>query len=132
MRTSPSSRGSYGLATDVLTTRADDLLTRAGLSDVRDRLAGQLSGGMRKSSASAWPCCTNRNCSSWTSRAPAWTRSARWNWRLISEAAARGTAVVLTTTYLDEAERAGSVLVLERGRALLSGPLRTWCRRILA
>ena len=32
----------------MLTTRADDLLTRAGLSDVRDRLAGQLSGGMRK------------------------------------------------------------------------------------
>ena len=42
-------------------------------------------------------------------------------WRLISEAAAAGTAVVMTTTYLDEAERAGWVLVLDRGKALLSG-----------
>jgi ABC-2 type transport system ATP-binding protein len=42
-------------------------------------------------------------------------------WRLISEAAAAGTAVVMTTTYLDEAERAGWVLVLERGKDLLSG-----------
>ena len=59
---------------DVLTTRAGDLLTRAGLSDVRDRLAGS-SPEACASSASAWPYCTGANCSSWTGQAPAWTRS---------------------------------------------------------
>jgi ABC-2 type transport system ATP-binding protein len=42
-------------------------------------------------------------------------------WRLLAAAAAGGAAVVVATTYLDEAERAASVLVLDRGRALLSG-----------
>jgi ABC-2 type transport system ATP-binding protein len=43
-------------------------------------------------------------------------------WRLISEAAAGGAAVVMTTTYLDEAERAAQLLVLDHGRVLLQGP----------
>jgi ABC-2 type transport system ATP-binding protein len=30
--------------------------------------------------------------------------------------------VIMTTTYLDEAERASDVVVLDDGRALLSGP----------
>jgi ABC-2 type transport system ATP-binding protein len=41
--------------------------------------------------------------------------------RLVAHAAAAGAAVVLSTTYLDEAERAASVLVLESGRTLVSG-----------
>jgi ABC-2 type transport system ATP-binding protein len=42
-------------------------------------------------------------------------------WRMTSQAAAAGTAVVMSTTYLDEAERASSILVLDRGRPLLAG-----------
>jgi ABC-2 type transport system ATP-binding protein len=42
-------------------------------------------------------------------------------WRLLASAAADGAAVVVATTYLDEAERAATVLVLDRGRALLAG-----------
>jgi ABC-2 type transport system ATP-binding protein len=42
-------------------------------------------------------------------------------WRLISEAAAGGAAVAMATTYLDEAERASTVLVLDSGHALASG-----------
>ncbi len=114
--------GSYGLATDVLTTRADDLLTRAGLSDVRDRLAGQLSGGMRKKLGFCLAMLHEPQLLILDEPSTGLDPVSRVElWRLISEAAARGTAVVLTTTYLDEAERAGSVLVLERGRALLSG-----------
>ncbi|MCU0299919.1 MAG: ATP-binding cassette domain-containing protein, partial [Candidatus Nanopelagicales bacterium] len=40
--------GSYGLTGDALAARADDVLSRAGLLDARGRLAGRLSGGMRK------------------------------------------------------------------------------------
>jgi ABC-2 type transport system ATP-binding protein len=114
--------GSYGLATDVLTTRADDLLTRAGLSDVRDRLAGQLSGGMRKKLGFCLAMLHEPQLLILDEPSTGLDPVSRVElWRLISEAAARGTAVVLTTTYLDEAERAGTVLVLERGKALLSG-----------
>jgi len=40
---------------------------------------------------------------------------------LITSAAADGAAVVLSTSYLDDAQRAGAVLVLDAGRALASG-----------
>jgi ABC-2 type transport system ATP-binding protein len=42
-------------------------------------------------------------------------------WRLIGAAAAGGAAVVLATAYLDEAERATTLLVLHEGRTLLAG-----------
>jgi len=42
-------------------------------------------------------------------------------WWLIARAAADGAAVVLATSYLDEAERAYDVLVLDAGAGLASG-----------
>jgi ABC-2 type transport system ATP-binding protein len=44
-------------------------------------------------------------------------------WRLVSEAAAAGAAVVMSTTYLDEAERAASLLALDGGTVLARGTL---------
>jgi len=43
-------------------------------------------------------------------------------WRMVSAAAAAGTAVVMATTYLGEAERAAWVLALAAGHELLAGP----------
>jgi len=42
-------------------------------------------------------------------------------WWLVARAAAGGCAVVLATTYLDEAERCASVLALDAGQALAAG-----------
>jgi ABC-2 type transport system ATP-binding protein len=42
-------------------------------------------------------------------------------WWLIARAAAGGAAVVLATSYLDEAERAFDVLALDTGRELAAG-----------
>ncbi len=42
-------------------------------------------------------------------------------WRLVSDAAAGGTAVVMSTTYLDEAERCHTLVVLDEGHVLVSG-----------
>jgi ABC-2 type transport system ATP-binding protein len=39
----------------------------------------------------------------------------------VSRAAAEGAAVVFATTYVDEAERADRVLVLDEGRSLVAG-----------
>ena len=43
-------------------------------------------------------------------------------WSLIASAAADGAAVVLATTYIDDAQRASTVLVLDGGRQLAAGP----------
>ena len=42
-------------------------------------------------------------------------------WRLVGAAASEGAAVVAATTYLDEAERAESVVLLHEGRVLATG-----------
>jgi ABC-2 type transport system ATP-binding protein len=44
-------------------------------------------------------------------------------WRLVSNAAASGAAVLMSTTYLDEAERAAHLVVMDRGRVLVQGDL---------
>ena len=46
-------------------------------------------------------------------------------WWLIARAAANGAAVVLATSYLDEAERARHVLALDAGSELASGDARS-------
>jgi ABC-2 type transport system ATP-binding protein len=112
--------GSYGV-TD-LEQRAEELLTRAGLLQARDRLAGKLSGGMRHKLGFCLAMLHEPDLLVLDEPSTGVDPVSRVElWRLISEAAAAGTAVVMSTTYLDEAERAGSVLVLERGRELLSG-----------
>jgi ABC-2 type transport system ATP-binding protein len=114
--------GSYGLSEQALAARADDLLTRAGLSDARSRLAGKLSGGMRNKLGFCLAMLHEPALLVLDEPSTGVDPVSRVElWRLISEAAAGGTAIALATTYMDEAERAGSVLVLDRGRTLLHG-----------
>src|SRR5690606_33816380 len=42
-------------------------------------------------------------------------------WRMVSQAAADGAAVLMSTTYLDEAERCSHLLVLNGGGRLVEG-----------
>jgi ABC-2 type transport system ATP-binding protein len=115
--------GSYGLSRAEVAGRAEELLGRAGLMDARDRLAGRLSGGMRHKLGFCLAMLHEPEMLVLDEPSTGVDPVSRVElWRLISEAAASGTAVVMTTTYLDEAERAGWVLVLERGQALLGGP----------
>ena len=51
-------------------------------------------------------------------------------WRMVSEAAAAGAAVLMSTTYLDEAERAAHLVVLDAGRDPGAGLLRRGPRGI--
>ena len=114
--------GSYGLSGQRLQQRADEVLGRAGLSEARDRLAGQLSGGMRQKLGFCLAILHSPRMLVLDEPSTGVDPVSRVElWRLISEAAAGGTAVVLSSTYMDEAERAGWVLLLERGRQLLAG-----------
>lgn len=114
--------GSYGLEGEALDARATSLLTAAALNEVRDRLAGQLSGGMRSKLGFVLAMLHSPELLVLDEPSTGVDPVSRVElWRLISEAAAAGTSVLMSTTYLDEAERASSVLVLQDGKTLLSG-----------
>ena len=102
--------------------RADELTELAGLTAARDRPAGGFSGGMRRKLGVIAAMLHQPELlvldEPSTGVDPV-SRSGLW-W-LITRAAADGAAVVLATTYLDEAERAGAVLVLDAGRMLAAG-----------
>jgi len=114
--------GAYGVRRATARTRINQLLERTGLTDARRRLAGQLSGGMRQKLALAMAVVHEPELlvlDEPTTGVDPVSRAELW--RLLAGLAARGTAIALATTYVDEAERAASVLVLLRGRTLAAG-----------
>ena len=99
-----------------------EYLERTGLAAVRDRLAGQLSGGMRRKLAviaAMLPGPELLVLDEPTTGVDPVSRADLW-W-LIARAAAGGAAVLMATTYLDEAARTAHVLVLDAGRTLAAG-----------
>jgi ABC-2 type transport system ATP-binding protein len=112
----------YGLSAGELDRRVGGLLERTGLAAARDRLAGRLSGGMRQKLALVMAVAHEPDLlvlDEPTTGVDPVSRAELW--RLLAASAAAGAAVVVATTYLDEAERAATVLVLDRGRSLLAG-----------
>jgi ABC-2 type transport system ATP-binding protein len=112
----------YGLPAAAARARAAELTERAGLSAARDRLAGQLSGGMRQKLGVICALLPEPDLlvlDEPTTGVDPVSRAGLW--QLIAGAAAAGTAVVLSTTYLAEAQRAAAVLVLDGGRPLAAG-----------
>src|SRR5271165_4513178 len=112
----------YGMSGPAADSRTADLVERAGLTAAKDRLAGQLSGGMRQKLGVIAALLHRPELlildEPSTGVDPV-SRSGLWS--LIAAAAAGGAAVVLATTYLDDAQRAAAVLVLDAGRPLAAG-----------
>jgi ABC-type multidrug transport system ATPase subunit len=116
----------FGLAGDDRARQIDALLTTTGLTDADDRLAAQLSGGMRRKLATAMVLIHRPLLAVLDEPTTGVDPVSRFQlWRLLATAAADGAAVVMTTTYLDEAERATTILVLDQGRPLVAGDLET-------
>ena len=120
----------YRMSAVTAAQRTADLTARAGLSDARNRLAGQLSGGMRQKLGVIAALLHRPELlvldEPSTGVDPV-SRSGLWS--LIASAAADGAAVVLATTYIDDAQRASSVLVLDAGHQLTAGrQTRSWQR----
>lgn len=112
----------YGLTGADLAIRADPILERAGLAHVTDRLAEQLSGGMRKKLGVVLALLHSPDLLILDEPTTGVDPVSRVElWRMIAEAVANGATAIMTTTYTDEAERAGSVVLLNEGHVLLSG-----------
>ena len=99
--------------------RRDQLLEMTQLAPFRDRLASNLSGGMKQKLALA---CTLVHEPAvilldepTTGVDPV---SRREFWKLLSEFLAQGITILMSTPYLDEAERCSRVAMLHEGRVL--------------
>ena len=114
----------HGVSEEDKRERYSQLLRMTGLAAFTDRLAGQLSGGMKQKLGLA---CT-------LVRAPELLLldeptvgvdplSRRELWEIIPDLVKQhGVTVMLSTSYLDEAERCDHAVVLDQGRVLAHGP----------
>lgn len=113
---------SFGIGRAALAGRGGELLARAGLDHVRGRLARQLSGGMRRKLGFCLAMVAEPRLLVLDEPSTGVDPVSRVDlWRLVSQAAAAGTAVVMSTTYLDEAERCATLLMLDEGHTVAVG-----------
>jgi ABC-2 type transport system ATP-binding protein len=99
--------------------RRDQLLEMTRLTKFRGRLADQLSGGMKQKLALACTLVHEPEVivldEPTTGVDPV---SRREFWKLLSEFLAAGITIVMSTPYLDEAERCSQIALLHEGRVL--------------
>jgi ABC-2 type transport system ATP-binding protein len=115
-------RDLYQLPAATYAPRREELLEITRLKDFVDRPAGQLSGGMYKKLGLM--CALLRSPRVLLLDEP--TNgvdpiSRREFWDLLYRLVGQGILVILTTAYMDEAERCADAHVLHRGRVLASG-----------
>jgi ABC-2 type transport system ATP-binding protein len=113
----------YHLARRDITARSNELLDRFDLTHAADRIVNGFSGGMRRRLDIAMSLIARPSVlfldEPTTGLDP---RSRLAMWKLIEELGDDGTTVLLTTQYLDEADRlAERVVVVDAGRVIANG-----------
>jgi ABC-2 type transport system ATP-binding protein len=103
--------------------RADELLERFGLTEAGSRLVGKFSGGMRRRlDLAACLVATPRVLFLDEPTTGLDPRSRDELWQILRGLVADGTTVILTTQYLEEADRlADDIVVLDHGRTIAHG-----------
>jgi ABC-2 type transport system ATP-binding protein len=106
-------------------TIADDLLTRFGLTESGARKVATYSGGMRRRLDIAMSLIGNPPVIFLDEPTTGLDPQGRLEvWQTVKELAGRGTTVLLTTQYLDEAEQlADRIAILHGGRIIVNGTL---------
>lgn len=104
---------------------ADDMLTRFGLTDAKDRKASAYSGGMRRRLDIALSLVGQPPIIFLDEPTTGLDPEARIEvWKIVKELAGGGTTIFLTTQYLDEAEQlADRIAILHEGRIIAAGTL---------
>lgn len=114
----------YGLSNQGARRRGRYLLEWVGLWEFRDRLAGHLSGGMKQKLSLA--CALVHQADLLLLDEPTTAVdpiSRREFWDLIFELVRQGTTVIVSTPYMDEADRCHRVAFLHQGQLLaVDGP----------
>ncbi|HET9204323.1 MAG TPA: ABC transporter ATP-binding protein [Acidimicrobiia bacterium] len=102
--------------------RLKELLAVTGLETAGERLAGALSGGMRQKLAVAMAMLPRPEMTVLDEPTTGLDPVSRGElWGLLARVAGEGTAVLVTSSYLNEAERASHVVVLDEGHVLAAG-----------
>jgi ABC-2 type transport system ATP-binding protein len=114
----------YRMGNDEAGSRIGELLEITGLTGARDRLGGELSGGMRQKLGAAMALLATPELLVLDEPTTGLDPVSRVElWAFITRAAAEGRAVLVTTAYVNEAERAGTIVVLDEGHVLAAGAL---------
>lgn len=113
----------YGVTRRARQERETELLAFSRLDSCRDRRAGRLSGGMKQKLALS---CTLIHTPEvlvldepTTGVDPV---SRREFWRILAQLAGRGLSLLVSTPYMDEADRCDHIVLMHSGRALTAGP----------
>jgi len=116
----------HGVTQEARTSRYPRLMEMTNLGRFTDRLAGKLSGGMKQKLGLA--CTLVRSPELLLLDEPTVgvdPLSRRELWDIVRDLVdSQGLTVLLSTAYLDEAERCGHVVVLHQGKVLAQGPPR--------
>jgi ABC-2 type transport system ATP-binding protein len=114
----------YGLDPVHARSRIEELLDVTNLADARDRLGRQLSGGMQQRLGVAMAVLSEPELLVLDEPTTGLDPISRLElWSFINRSAREGRAVLVSTTYLDEAPRGDTILALDEGRVLASGSL---------
>ncbi|MFG3283526.1 ATP-binding cassette domain-containing protein [Streptomyces sp. NPDC048111] len=113
----------HGMRGAAARERAGDLLERFGLAEAADRAAGTYSGGMRRRLDLAASLVTHPRVLFLDEPTTGLDPASRGEiWAAVRALTARGTTVLLTTQYLEEADRlADHIVLIDRGRAAVTG-----------
>jgi ABC-2 type transport system ATP-binding protein len=115
--------GIYGLPAAQAATRREEVLVMGGLTGKRDALAHDLPGGLRQRLAIA--CAVIHQPPVLFLDEPTAgvdPISRREFWDLTRTMAAAGTAILVTTHYMDEAEQCHTLAFIYQGRIIANGP----------
>jgi ABC-2 type transport system ATP-binding protein len=112
----------YDIGASHARERIQELLEVTALSEARDRLGRQLSGGMRQKLGVAMAVLSEPELLVLDEPTTGLDPVSRLElWSFINRSAREGRAVLVSSTYVDEATRGDTVLALEEGRVLASG-----------